>query len=308
MSVAIIGAGICGLTLAKKFSASSINNYILEKSKGVGGRLATRRDEEATYDHGAAFYVQTKLEANIWHDRWLKAGKTKLWFSENDRSYYCGTIGMTSLAKDLSENENIYFNEKVLKLDITQNAVNVLCDSNNSYIAKKIIITCPLPQALEILKASQINYPLDLNTIFFGKALVGLFELEDNNKYEFNLLKPKSSIFTIANNKTKGISKKLTLSVVMSQSWSDLNFNLDDTELLRLIQIELQNYFNFEIHAIKAQLKKWRYAEPLSVYSERYVSLSHGQIIIAGDAFGGGSISGALRSANSAFDFINRSI
>jgi renalase len=310
MSVAIIGAGICGLTLAKKLSEQSIDNFILEKSKGVGGRLATRRDGEATYDHGAAFYLQSNLEPNIWHERWQNAGLTKLWFSENERRHFCGASGMTSLAKDLAQNMKVYLNEKVVKLDISQNIVSVLCESNKFFEAKKIVFTSPLPQVLEVLKVSQINYPVDLNNIVFGKALVGLFEIEGENKieYNFNIIKTNSNIFTIANNQAKGISKKLALSVVMSESWSDKYFHFDETQVLALMRIEMQKYFKFEINVVKVQLKKWRYAQPNSVYAEKHVSLNKGQIILAGDAFGGGSIAGALRSAQSAFEFINKPI
>jgi renalase len=310
MSIAIIGAGICGLTLANKLSEESIDNFILEKSKGVGGRLATRRDGEATYDHGAAFYLQSNFEPNIWHERWQNAGLTKLWFSENERLHFCGASGMTSLAKDLAQNVKVYFSEKVVKLDVSQNSVSVLCESNKFFEAQKIVLTSPLPQVLEILNASQINYPADLNNIVFGKALVGLFEIEDENKieYNFNILKPNSNIFTLANNQAKRISKKFALSVVMSGSWSDQHFKFDDTQILALMQIEMQKYFKFEMHVIKAQLKKWRYAQPRTVYKDKHVSLNSGQIILAGDAFGGGSIAGALRSAQSAFEFINKPI
>ncbi|MEQ1722019.1 MAG: FAD-dependent oxidoreductase, partial [Pseudobdellovibrio sp.] len=219
-------------------------------------------------------------------------------------------IGMTIFAKDLAENENVYLSEKVIKIDILHNSVNIICDSNKTFEAKKIVMTCPLPQSLEILKTSDIDYPKDLNTILYGKAIVGLLEFnsENNTQYDFNLLKPNSNIFTIANNQAKGISNKLALSVVMSESWSDYHFNLEDTELLHLIQIELQKHFNSELPIIKCQLKKWRYAQPSTVYNEKHVSLNNGQIIIAGDAFGGGSIAGALRSANSAFEFLNTSI
>jgi predicted NAD/FAD-dependent oxidoreductase len=94
----------------------------------------------------------------------------------------------------------------------------------------------------------------------------------------------------------------------MSESWSDQCFHFDETQILALMRIEMQKYFKFEMHVIKAQVKKWLYAQPCTVYKEKHVSLNSGQIIVAGDAFGGGSIAGALRSAQSAFEFINKPI
>lgn len=43
--VAIVGAGICGLTIAQRLRAGGVPVLVLEKSKGLGGRFATRRTE-----------------------------------------------------------------------------------------------------------------------------------------------------------------------------------------------------------------------------------------------------------------------
>ncbi|MCX7432565.1 MAG: FAD-dependent oxidoreductase, partial [Planctomycetia bacterium] len=53
--VVIIGAGIAGLSAAGELVASGRRVLVLEKSRGVGGRMATRRVGEAVCDHGARF-------------------------------------------------------------------------------------------------------------------------------------------------------------------------------------------------------------------------------------------------------------
>ncbi|MEL6287555.1 MAG: FAD-dependent oxidoreductase [Pseudomonadota bacterium] len=55
LDVGIIGAGVAGLAAARVLRDAGARVTILEKSRGIGGRLATRRREIAAYDHGAQY-------------------------------------------------------------------------------------------------------------------------------------------------------------------------------------------------------------------------------------------------------------
>ena len=52
--MAIIGSGIAGLTLGNQLKDYT-KVTVFEKSRGVGGRLATRRATHYFFDHGAQF-------------------------------------------------------------------------------------------------------------------------------------------------------------------------------------------------------------------------------------------------------------
>ena len=52
--VIIIGAGIAGLCCAKRLISSGFDVSIFEKSRGIGGRLASRRIDNGIFNHGAA--------------------------------------------------------------------------------------------------------------------------------------------------------------------------------------------------------------------------------------------------------------
>ncbi|MEO8890284.1 MAG: FAD-dependent oxidoreductase, partial [Coleofasciculaceae cyanobacterium] len=57
--VAIIGAGLAGLACAQQLQQSGYRVVIVEKSRGVGGRMATRRLETTCADHGVR-YLESK--------------------------------------------------------------------------------------------------------------------------------------------------------------------------------------------------------------------------------------------------------
>lgn len=49
----IVGAGISGLLAGITLAAEGLRVCILEKGRGLGGRMATRRNGSAVFDHGA---------------------------------------------------------------------------------------------------------------------------------------------------------------------------------------------------------------------------------------------------------------
>jgi hypothetical protein len=53
---------------------------------------------------------------------------------------------------------------------------------------------------------------------------------------------------------------------------------------------------------ITSQIKKWRFATPLTIWPERY--WSNDMIVLAGDAFGGPKIEGAALSGLAAANYL----
>ena len=53
--VLVIGAGMAGLIAAAELRRAGRRVLVLDKSRGGGGRLASRRIDGATFDHGAQF-------------------------------------------------------------------------------------------------------------------------------------------------------------------------------------------------------------------------------------------------------------
>ena len=51
----IIGSGMAGLAAAEAAGAAGLSVLILDKGRRIGGRVATRRAEGFTFNHGAQF-------------------------------------------------------------------------------------------------------------------------------------------------------------------------------------------------------------------------------------------------------------
>jgi len=53
--VAVIGAGMAGLVCAQQLAQAGYSVVVVEKSRGVGGRVATRRLHGTCADHGLRY-------------------------------------------------------------------------------------------------------------------------------------------------------------------------------------------------------------------------------------------------------------
>ncbi len=106
-SVAVIGAGMAGLTCARALQDSGFDVVVFDKSRGLGGRLATRRTQDGlSFDHGAQYVTaqgdgfrallqRASDDGSIapWHPRGREAAK----------AWFIGRPTMNALVKPLAE-------------------------------------------------------------------------------------------------------------------------------------------------------------------------------------------------------------
>ena len=55
--IAVVGAGIAGIACARTLMQAGHQVTVFEKSRGAGGRMATRRTEFGGFDHGTQYFT-----------------------------------------------------------------------------------------------------------------------------------------------------------------------------------------------------------------------------------------------------------
>src|SRR3712207_9597058 len=73
-SCIMVGAGISGLVAACELSDAGWRVVVLDEGSGVGGRMATRRLGDGTFDHGAQFFTVRSGRFGRVVAGWLEAG------------------------------------------------------------------------------------------------------------------------------------------------------------------------------------------------------------------------------------------
>lgn len=119
MDVAIIGAGLAGLACATRLAEAGHRPRLFDKSRGAGGRMATRRVELAgapvTFDHGAQYFTvrDPRFAARV--AQWARMGLAARWLAAGPDAWV-GTPAMNAPAKELARRLDIEWNRRVERL------------------------------------------------------------------------------------------------------------------------------------------------------------------------------------------------
>ena len=150
--VLIIGAGISGLLCATELQRSGLNVRIVEKGRGFGGRMSTRRMAGGRLDHGAQFFTVRDKRFQAYVDGWLGAGIIREWFrhsphDSNPNGYprYCGVKGMTDVPKHLAASLQVERSEQINELSRETDAWVARSESGALYRADYLVVTAPAP-------------------------------------------------------------------------------------------------------------------------------------------------------------------
>lgn len=83
LPIAIIGAGLAGLSCAQALVQAGHPVHVFDKSRGPSGRMSTRRAEDAAgpwqCDHGAQYFTARSVAFRAEVARWQQAGVAALW-------------------------------------------------------------------------------------------------------------------------------------------------------------------------------------------------------------------------------------
>jgi predicted NAD/FAD-dependent oxidoreductase len=172
--IAIIGAGMTGLTAAQILQQAGYQVVLLEKSRGVGGRLATRRLANGRADHGTCYvspkgdvfeqFIQTLCDrgvVQVWTDAVYELSPDGQLHPPTEQSpRYVAPDGMSAIAKWLTPNLDIRFSQRVVKLangeeqwhlTLATTLPDGVTSQHTEVTAKAVIVTTPAPQAAELL-------------------------------------------------------------------------------------------------------------------------------------------------------------
>ena len=165
--VIVIGAGMAGLTCAQQLKQAGLDVTIVEKSAGVGGRMATRRLQGTWVDHGAQLisvksdsfgrFVRKLQEKGIvqeWTRNVYQLSSSGLRPPDADARHtrYCCPMGMTAIAKSLAIDIPIINNARIIGVSHNDTKWQLVTDRQETLETSAIISTIPAPQFLPLFE------------------------------------------------------------------------------------------------------------------------------------------------------------
>ena len=270
--VVIIGAGISGLLCAEELRRAWQTVQLVEKGRGCGGRMATRRWAGARLDHGAQYFTVRDPRFQRYVDEWLEHGVVTEWFRqfpEDSGSVghprYRGIHGMTDAAKYLARNLQIHLSERVSRITWTGTEWEVASESGTCFRGGQLVITAPLPQALDLLADSAVALPGEvagaLRAIQYEKGLATLAILDGPSGLPYpGGVKVSGGILSwMADNQMKGISPEVSaVTLHADAAFAEAHWDAPNEERGPLMLDAAAAFLKADV--VEYQCHRWGYA------------------------------------------------
>lgn len=317
--IVVVGAGVSGLTAAGFLQNSGHHVVVLDKGRGVGGRLATRRivtagGDTATFDHGAQFFTVRSEEFSRAVSGWVEDGVVREWcrgFDRNDgHPRYVANGGMTTLAKHLASPLDVRTSTLVFEIrpgDARE--WTVVIDDASTIDCDAVITTCPLLQSYSITVTAGAELPADLVRADYDRT-IGLLAVLDGPPdipAPGGLQNPDDVFSWIGDNVAKGVSTTPAVTFHAGPEWSSTHWD-DDADVGRAALVDAARPYLGSASIIASDYKKWRFATPRAPWPESFFvsPATPGTLVFAGDAFAGPKVEGAFLSGLAAARHLDR--
>lgn len=169
MAVVIVGAGVAGLVCARALAGAGLSPHILDKGRGPGGRMATRRTEIGQFDHGAPMIAPETEAGRAWLAAAVAEGRAARWpaAAEGGKVPHVGTPRMRDLCAGLTAGLNVRQQTEVREIR-REGAQWGLRTDAEEIVAGHVVVTAPAPQAARLLSGAAPEVTARLAQVSFA--------------------------------------------------------------------------------------------------------------------------------------------
>lgn len=313
--VVVVGAGPSGLLAAGVLASAGRRILVLEKARGVGGRLATRRlGEGSAADHGAQFFTAHDPVFRSQVSKWEAAGVARRWstgftipdgtFKDNGVPRYCGVGGMTAISKHLAQGLDVRLQSRVARAEsLPDQTWQLTLEGGASFRGRALLLTTPVPQSLNLLSSGGVGLPdavrETLGATDYSSCLTLLARLDgpSNVPDPGGVWLDGEPLLWLADNQRKGLPSAAgpVLTIHGGSDFSLVHWSAPEEETTSAMLRAAESWLGSRV--VETQLHRWRYNVPLRPYPEPFLAVSGlPPLVFAGDAFGGPRIEAAALS------------
>lgn len=310
--IAIIGAGISGLSCAKQLISLGYQVEVFEKSRGPSGRMSTRNGQDWSADHGAQYFTARDPlfinEVNIWirnhvaaiWDPVIEVFEAGKWTrSQSKEIRYVGCPGMSSPGKLLAQAISIHYEQTIELIELKDSQWNLSSKESGKLDQSFdwLVLALPAPQACMLGK----NINSNIESLSIQAHMKACWTLMV--RFKKSLVVPFDAAFInheiiswIARNNSKPNRSGIeSWTIHANPQWSEKNVELDKDEATTLI-LECARKIGFDYQNAEISIHKWRYASGAISPVPGFAIYPAHHLGLCGDWLNGGRVEGAWLS------------
>lgn len=312
LKVAIVGAGIAGLQIARNLEATC-DVQVFEKSRGLGGRMSTRRADGYEFDHGAQYFTAHGAGFQQFLDRHLKSGNVAQWMPRMaalgatdeqppfwNTPRYVAVPGMSSLCKAMAENLQIHRATRIAQITRADGQWRLTTETGGACgFFDWVISSAPVEQSAKLLPDEFAGHD-DLQSARMQGCYSLMLGFENPKPLEWDAATVHGSpLAWIACNSSKpSRSGKLSILCQSRNDWAETHME-DDPAFVRDMLLSAFGKVTGmqETRAAYVSVHKWRFAKVETPTASPFLLDSANRLAAAGDWCGGGRVEAAFDSA-----------
>lgn len=272
--IAVVGAGLAGLVAASRLKAAGCAVTVFEKSRGLGGRLATRRNDRGSFDHGAPVvnceaWQLAPLEARAACVRWGDAG-------------HVGLPGMSGLVRPLAEGLDIRSGTEVAGLDVTPEGVRLrLGEGPDAGPFARVLLAVPVEQARRL--AADLPGAAGFGAAAMAPVwtLMAAFPARPDLP---DLMRPGGAVALVVRDAAKPNRSGETWVLHASHGWTRERLELPHEAVLPMLLAEFEDLAQGRLpRPDHVAAHRWRYGLTDRALGAPVLTLAKGAVLAGGD-------------------------
>ncbi|NKI34464.1 NAD(P)-binding protein [Wenzhouxiangella sp. XN79A] len=314
----VIGAGWAGLTAAARLTEAGQRVQVVEKSRGPGGRSATRRDDKNRFDHGAQYFTARSAafgrQIQQWRDDgWIEKWTPRLAVLGGDGGHrdtenvqrFVAVPGMNGVCRRLAEGLECRFRSRVERLEFEAHWTAMLEDGE-VIEARRVLVTAPPAQAAALLGPTHPLHGELAGTVFHPCiTLMAAFERALEPRFDAAFVNDDPTLDWIARNSSKpGRSGECWVAHATAE-WSRAHLEEDVESLAAALAPALCARLEVPEASLKSvAAHRWRYAQAAAPRQDGVLVHAEQRLVVAGDWLAGSRVEGAWSSGRKAADWL----
>jgi predicted NAD/FAD-dependent oxidoreductase len=309
--VAVIGAGMAGLSCARHLQDGGCRVTVFDKGRAPGGRMSTRRDADWQCDHGAQYFVARHEAFRQEVARWEAAGVASRWQPKlavlggtssepDDTVRFVGVPRMSAPANWLGA--GLQVQNRVMIRDMQHDDAGWRLRSDelglhaDHYDA--LVLAVPAPQAAVLLEPLLPLTAMQARAVDMLPCWTLMVHLDHPHTpgYDAAFVNQGPLRWIARDGSKPGRQGGEVWVLQASADWSAKHIDEDEAMVAGQLLDAFARLGGPSANVVRAVAHRWRYAKAGAASSRRALWLTAVQVGLCGDWMGGGRVEDAWLS------------